>query len=247
MKSALTAAKAPKRKPRIHEASQMADHPATRNPPALRFSPYAWAKLLYLRDLGDTEVGGFAITDGSDLLLVEDVTLVRQYCTPVSVTFDDEAVADFFDRQVDHGRSPEQFARIWLHSHPGGSARPSGTDEKTFQRCFGKADWSVMFILAQGGQTYARLRFNVGPGGAMEIPVDVDFGRSFPAADQSAWEQEYLQAVEVADDLADIFAGHDLPAWDDELVLEDDFDGFQAAWEEYASNDSGSYPRKEDA
>ena len=28
---------------------------------SLRLSPTAWAKLLFLRDLGDTEVGGFGI------------------------------------------------------------------------------------------------------------------------------------------------------------------------------------------
>ena len=38
-------------------------------PRTLRFSPYAWAKLLYLRDAGDTEIGGFAITSPDDLLL----------------------------------------------------------------------------------------------------------------------------------------------------------------------------------
>ena len=27
--------------------------------PVLRFSPTAWAKLLFLRDAGDTEIGGF--------------------------------------------------------------------------------------------------------------------------------------------------------------------------------------------
>ena len=40
-------------------------------PPMLRFSPTAWAKLFYLRDLGDTEVGGFGISDPDDLLYVE--------------------------------------------------------------------------------------------------------------------------------------------------------------------------------
>ena len=29
--------------------------------PILRFSPTAWAKLLFLRDYGPTEVGGFGI------------------------------------------------------------------------------------------------------------------------------------------------------------------------------------------
>src|SRR3954463_11273613 len=84
----------------------------------LRFKPTAWAKLLYLRDCGSTEVGGFAIAAADDLLLVEDIQLVRQDCTAVSVTFIDDAVADFFDRQVDHGLKPEQFGRIWLHTHP---------------------------------------------------------------------------------------------------------------------------------
>ena len=31
-------------------------------PPVLRFSPTAWAKLLYFRDRSDTEVGGFGVT-----------------------------------------------------------------------------------------------------------------------------------------------------------------------------------------
>src|SRR5580698_5955450 len=81
----------------------------------LRFSPTAWAKLLYLRDRGPTEVGGFGIAPANDLLCVEDVGLVRQSCTVVSVAFDDSSVAEFFDEQVDVGRRPEQFGRIWCH------------------------------------------------------------------------------------------------------------------------------------
>jgi len=49
----------------------------------------------------------------------------------VTVEFDDAAVADFFDEQVDQGRRPEEFSRIWLHTHPGASAQPSHTDEET--------------------------------------------------------------------------------------------------------------------
>jgi len=165
-------------------------------PPELRFSPAAWAKLLYLRDLGDTEVGGFGIAADADLLYVEDVELVRQACTGASVEFDDQAVADFFDRQVDRGRRLEQFARIWVHTHPANFAQPSSVDEETFARVFGRTDWSVMFILAQRGQTYARLRFNVGPGGDVELPVGVDYGRPFPASDQTAWKAEYEANVE---------------------------------------------------
>lgn len=166
--------------------------------PALRFSPTAWAKLLFLRDYGDTEVGGFGIAASDDLLLVEDVQLVKQVCSWAHVAFDDESVADYFDRQVDAERRPEQFARIWVHTHPGDCPRPSMTDEETFGRVFGRADWAVMFILACEGQSYARLRFNVGPYAEAEIPVDVDYSRSFGATEPDAWEQEYLANMHAA-------------------------------------------------
>ncbi len=167
--------------------------------PTLRFSPTAWAKLLYLRDLGDSEVGGFGITAADDLLYVEDIELVRQMCTGASVAFDDQAVADFFDRQVDCGRRPEQFARAWIHTHPGNFPEPSQTDEDTFARVFGRTNWAVMFILARGGQSYARLRFHVGPGGDVDLPVRVDYTRPFAASDHAAWQEEYLACVQTTD------------------------------------------------
>jgi proteasome lid subunit RPN8/RPN11 len=151
--------------------NQIAKLPS-RHRPVLRFSPTAWAKLLFLRDVGDTEIGAFGIAANDDFLFVEDVQLVAQACTSVSVKFDDAAVATFFDEQVDRGR-PELFARLWLHTHPGNSAEPSGTDEATFARVFGRSDWAVMFILAAGGQTSARLQLNVGPGAEVQLPVEV--------------------------------------------------------------------------
>ncbi len=163
---------------------------------ALRFSPTAWAKLLFLRDYGDTEVGGFGIAAADDLLYLEDIRLVKQVCTWAHVAFNDESVADLFDEQVDAGRQPEQFARIWIHTHPGNCPRPSSTDEKTFGRVFGSAQWAVMFILAQEGQSYARLRFNVGPTGDFALRVDVDYERPFAGCDSDAWAEEYLDCVQ---------------------------------------------------
>ena len=72
-------------------------------------------------------------------------------------------MAEFFDEQVDQGWQPAQFPRIWIHTHPGDSAQPSPTDEETFARAFGQTDWAVMFILAQGGQTYCRLEYHRAP------------------------------------------------------------------------------------
>jgi len=129
------------------------------------------------------------------LLLVEDIQTVKQCTSAVTVAFDDQAVADFFEDQVAFGRKPAQFARIWIHSHPGNSAQPSSTDEETFGRVFGTCDWAIMFILAKGGQTYTRLRFNAGPGGEIEIPCGIDFSQHFEAADPIAWQSEYEQNV----------------------------------------------------
>lgn len=60
----------PTRRSRMREARR----------PALRFTPLAWAKLLFLRDQGPTEVGGFGLSAADDLLLIEDVRMVRQRC-----------------------------------------------------------------------------------------------------------------------------------------------------------------------
>jgi len=163
----------------------------------LRFTPTAWAKLLYFRDRKGTEVGGFGITSIDDPLLVEDFVTVKQDVTAVSVAFDDEAVADHFEDQVDLGRLPEQFCRIWLHTHPGHSPQPSDTDEETFGRVFSQCQWAVMFILARGGESFARLRFNVGPSGHAAVPVEIDYGQAFEGSDTDAWEAEYQANVNI--------------------------------------------------
>ncbi len=163
--------------------------------PTLRFTPTAWAKLLYFRDRGPTEVGGFGITSATDLLLIDDFVTITQDVSVASVSFDDQAVAEFFDSQVDAGRKPEQFGRIWVHTHPGDSSVPRGTDEETFRRVFGGCQWAIMFILAAGGDSYARLRFNIGPGGQSVIPVEVDYSRPFGPSEQNVWEAEYTSNI----------------------------------------------------
>lgn len=163
--------------------------------PSLRFSPYAWAKLLFLRDCGSTEVGGFGIAREADPLFIEDVILVGQSCTAVTTRLHDSAVADLFDAQVDLGRKPEQFARVWIHTHPGDSAQPSLTDERTFRRVFQHCDWAVMAILAGGGASYARLRFNTGPTADVLMETRVEWSEPFASSDHQAWLAEYKASV----------------------------------------------------
>ncbi|MCB9851205.1 MAG: hypothetical protein H6817_10940 [Phycisphaerales bacterium] len=161
----------------------------------LRFSPLAWAKLEYFCHRGDTEIGGFGVSKPNDLLAIEDFATLKQRTTAVSVVFDDAAVGDYFEAQVDAGRTPEQFARIWLHTHPGNCPQPSMTDELTFDRVFGNASWAVMFILARGGERYCRLRFNTGPGGAMVVPVEIDYAMPFAGSDHDGWRAEFNRNV----------------------------------------------------
>lgn len=193
--------------------------PANKNRPwALRFSPTAWAKLVYFRDQSENEVGGFGITPEDDLLYVQDFITVKQKVTFASVKFADEAVANYFEDQVDLGRKSQQFARIWLHTHPGDCPKPSMTDENTFQRVFDGCDFAIMCIIAQGNQSYAQVRFNVGPGGQILIPVQVDYSEPFEGSNHKAWHQEFKENVqeEVFQRIAktsqqDIFGGDVVP------------------------------------
>ena len=166
--------------------------------PVLRFSPTAWAKLTFFRDYGDTEISGFGISEREDLLCVTDFQIVKQEATVVSISLDDQAIADYFDAQVDANRKPEEFFRVWLHTHPGNSPTPSSTDEDTFARVFGRSDWAVMCVVAQEGKTYARLRFNTGPGGDVLIPVTVDYSMPFGPSDHESWEAEYKANIKAA-------------------------------------------------
>ena len=176
---------------RIHRGRRHPRPRRTHRRPKLRFSPTAWAKLLCLRDRGPTEVGGFGITTPDDLLCVQDVALVAQSCTESFVAFDDAAVAEYFDHQIDLGRRPEQCGRIWIHTHPGHSAEPSAVDRETFVRVFGHCDWAVMMILARGGECFAELHWRHGGPASVHMDVEIDFALPFPASDEAAWAADY--------------------------------------------------------
>ncbi|WP_339748310.1 hypothetical protein [uncultured Rubinisphaera sp.] len=163
--------------------------------PALKFSPTAWAKLIYLRDAGPTEVGGFGISSQYDLLYVEELVLLPQICTAVTVSFAEEAIADYFDQQIDRGLKPEQFARIWIHTHPGESPEPSPTDLDTMETSFGECDWAVMFILAREGKRYAELRWNRMQDSRMRIKTSIDYQQPFAGTDYATWQNEYDENV----------------------------------------------------
>ena len=213
---------------------KLSNLPPHRPPHRLSFSPLAWLKLQYFCHAGDTEVGGFGISSEEDLLYIRDFVTVRQEVTAVSVRFRDDAVADFFDMCVDRGLTPHRFSRVWCHTHPGGLATPSSLDEATFARCFGGCDWSLMFILARSGATYARVSFAAGPGGQITIPTTVDWPAWPDCLHQrpgvleallAQWEQEYaVNVITLPTQVEDTMRGSGI-----ECGLE--FDDWDERWE----------------
>jgi hypothetical protein len=129
------------------------------------------------------------------------------------------------------GESRNSSPRIWVHTHPGSSPQPSNTDEATFERVFGGSDWAVMFILACGGQCYARLRYNVGPGADMELPVQVEYSRPFEGSNLELWSEEYLANVQVPP----TDPPKKVSSTDDQAVREEEFlgDWWRDAWSDY--------------
>jgi proteasome lid subunit RPN8/RPN11 len=176
------------------------DAPATEEG-VLYFSPRSWAKLQYLCHLGPTEVGAMLVrSDRAFPLYVTDVVLIKQKANSVFNEFDDEALATFCDAQADKGQASDQYNNVWAHTHPGSSPDPSSTDETCFATAFGTFPWRVMFILARGGQTYARLAYKR-PRMDVTLDVRVDWAAlRDPAAhpteaDFKAWKAEYEAAV----------------------------------------------------
>lgn len=163
----------------------------------LSFTPYAWAKLTWMRDRGPTEVGGFGQTASPDKLNVCDLRMPKQECTGAWCEFDDADASEMVTKMCfDEGLEAQQTNRIWIHTHPGNSASPSHQDEQTFEEQMGMMDWAVMFILARGGETYARLRYQTSFGSEIVLLTPtIDWSAECPAIDHSAWEAEYNEKV----------------------------------------------------
>jgi len=159
----------------------------------LRFTPYARAKLEYIRDIGHTEISGFGLSDPHDALLVRDFQMIKQVNTTTHTEFDDDDFSRYLSEMSMKGFSLDQFARIWIHTHPHGVNGPSGTDENTFRDKFGTYPFSVMYILTRGGFEYCRLQFNHKDilRSSSIIPTEVDFHQAFPKSNKKAWKKEY--------------------------------------------------------
>lgn len=159
------------------------------------FTPYAWAKLTFMRDKGTTEVAGYGISNKDNLLLVEDFMLVPQTSTGATFEFEDEGLANYFDDMSEKGLDPVQYGRILIHTHPGSSASPSHVDETNFKEKFNDCNWAAMFILAKEGATTCALKFK-NPAVRVELTTFISYSSEFKGTDWAEWEKEYERCVQ---------------------------------------------------
>ena len=171
---------------------------------AILFTPYAFSKVIYMRDKGETEVGGFCVSIQENPDVIVDFHLVEQVCNSAYCEFTDSGMIDFNDEMAEAGYHPQEYSRMWLHTHPGTSAHPSGLDEETFTNQFGGMDWSAMLIVARGGQTYGRIRYSVGNavdyilGGkerSSTVDLAIDWTAEFSSTEHAQWDDEYDSMV----------------------------------------------------
>lgn len=113
-------------------------------------------KLRAWRDMGDTEVTGFFITEKDNPLTVVDAILAKAKCSMASVDISAESLQDMYLEQSKNGIYPGQLL-IWWHTHPGNSANPSTEDIKTFNELGRDRTTNMMYILAKNDNETMKL------------------------------------------------------------------------------------------
>ncbi|MGA1753168.1 MAG: hypothetical protein ACO395_07405 [Pontimonas sp.] len=160
---------------------------------SLRFNAYAWAKFNYLLNVSENEVFCFGITPPNDPTLVTDLWIPKQTVSLASAELDEDDLSQRIEEMAQHAPI-SSFLRVWLHTHPGNCAKPSGTDLETQKEIFGTCDWSVMAILAKGGDFHNEVMW-CGPDKRshirVKIPHYVDWSLPFKGTDPDAWQAEY--------------------------------------------------------
>lgn len=150
--------------------------PAPAGRPTLTVSLAAWTHWQLLT-AHHTEVTALGLAGAADPLRVEALYVPAQECTDTTTHPADTAFADAQDWALDDmGVPDEQVSRIgklWLHTHPQMSARPSCVDEDTFATRFTRQDYAVMAIHSKTGDRYARLQERrFGLSGEMDFRFD---------------------------------------------------------------------------
>ena len=164
---------------------------AYKRQPELVVDGSVWSHMKYMVQTCSGEMTGFGVGTKDDPLHVIAFKVLKQRCSAASCEFDDAAVAEYWAEQHKLGRSPREFARVWVHSHPGNMLEPSGTDWENMRNTFGKCDWAVMLILSKDGGHKAWVQFGgEGPNGVIEADVRVDWTQGWGDETGKRWKED---------------------------------------------------------
>ncbi len=121
-------------------------------------------RLCFFRDRSNCEVGGFGLLDLATGIITDFIP-VKQEVTRTTVNLDQDAIADHVvDRCTgDKALTQEEAVRVWIHTHPMESVRPTETDLTLFEKSFGTCPWAIMVIVGKGDTMSARLSIRTGP------------------------------------------------------------------------------------
>lgn len=171
----------------------------------LTMSPRAYWHLHWLCQRTPDEVSCMGILAQAGEFRIQDVILVKQIVSTVSVDLD---MVWWADKQVElyekDAIEPWQTS-AWIHTHPQGVKKPSATDEETMAKSFGSWDFAVMIILTKDDHFYARVDFTHAFAGgikqrySMECPISVDWndleGEPVTRTLAEEWEEEFKTLV----------------------------------------------------
>lgn len=160
-----------------------------------KFTPYAWAKICYMRDVDRVEVAGYGESAEDDLATIIDFHMVEQDNAPATVSLRGDGIAGHLEGMFERGVPPERCGRIWIHTHPSNGVTPSSTDEKTFEELYDAAPWSVMLIVGTEGATSCRLKVMKPFPYIVECQTGLTWDYDFAGSDREDWAEEYERCV----------------------------------------------------
>ena len=164
----------------------------------LKFSPLAWAKIQWMMTrAGKLEMSGFGVSAPDEPFSIVDFQTIKQECTGTETDMDDLDLSQYLERMAKAGVPPNRCVRVWIHSHPFATTKPSpsGTDVTTLEEKTGAdSAWAIMVIVGQG-PTFARLhiRPELLDHEAIELDMECEVDWALLATDKilKDWRKEF--------------------------------------------------------
>jgi proteasome lid subunit RPN8/RPN11 len=143
------------------------------------------------------EVSLYGITE-SNSLVIKDFWIPYQFGTAVTTEFDEEKKVEEVDKLIQKGLDPNNFLKIWVHTHPKMSPNPSGTDIQTFKTKFNNLNWSIRLILGQNKQMTVKYQQNSPIPLELDLKTEIDFSnfKGFGIEEQTALLLELAEKVQ---------------------------------------------------